>query len=62
MHNVMTGFYVPNASDVQAGHTAGFGSTTLIAKKLSCGANIVTADATARGDKFVELSGDLGLS
>ena len=26
-HNVMTGFYVPNGADLQAGHTAGFGTT-----------------------------------
>jgi len=27
MHNVMSGFYVPNAADLQAGHSAGFGTT-----------------------------------
>ena len=58
----MTGFYVPNASDDQAGHSAGFGSTIIIANKASCGTNQANADATARADKFVELSGDLGLS
>ena len=61
MHNVMTGYYVPNASDNQAGHTPGFGSTILIANNQLCGLNIVTAGATERGNKFVELMGDMGM-
>ena len=36
-HNVMTGFYVPNSSDLSGGHTAGFGSTILIHEKTLCG-------------------------
>ena len=62
MHNIMSGFYVPSGSDLQAGHTAGFGSTILVASKSSCGGWIVTDDATERGNKFASLLSDLGLS
>lgn len=61
MHNIMTGFYVPNQSNIRAGQEAGFGATMLIASKLSCGNNVVTEEAAARSDMFVELLSDLGL-
>ena len=62
MHNVMTGYFVPNASDEQAGQASNFGSTIIIADSTLCGSNIVTPGATARGDKFTEFMSDLGLS
>ena len=37
MHNVMTGFYQPNSSDLAAGHTAGFGTTMQIVDSSVCG-------------------------
>lgn len=62
MHNIITGFFVPNANDDTAGHSIGFGTTTMIAKNSSCGGGVAKPDGTARGAKFIELSGDLGLS
>lgn len=59
MHNVMTGYYEPNAGDLAAGHKAGFGSTTIIASPSSC-SYIVTADDKNRGDLYVDLITDLG--
>jgi len=53
----MTGFYEPNAGDITAGHTAGFGSTILLAANGGCG-----ADAQARQDSFDSFSEDLGLN
>lgn len=54
MHNVMTGFYVPNNSDKQAGHNAGFSTTMLIADKSLCGGWVITQGARERAAKFNE--------
>ena len=61
MHNLITGFYVPNQADNQAGHDASFGSTIVIADKQACGGGNVKPAATERGEMFVELMSDLGL-
>jgi len=36
-HTVMTGFFTPNSSDLQAGHTNGFGSTMNLLSLDACG-------------------------
>lgn len=47
-HSVMTGFYMPNSSDLQAGHTAGFGTTINIFDQPLCGTGSNTQGANER--------------
>ena len=53
MHDVMTGFYVPNASDLAKNFTATFGTTiNILNGGHECGQ--VTDQATKRGEYFLE--------
>ena len=61
-HNVMTGLYVPNGSDLAAGHTAGFGTTMQIIDKTYCGSGTRHQEATARANKYTSFQESLGLS
>lgn len=62
MHNVMTGFFIPNSSDLQAGHKAGFGSTILIADKTLCSTGQRTKGSLDRAASFTAFEEDLGLT
>lgn len=58
----MTGFYVPNSADLQAGHTAGFGTTIQIIDKTYCGSGSHHSEATSRKNKYLDFQEDLGLT
>lgn len=61
-HNVMTGFFVPNASDLGAGHKDGFGTTMLILKNGICGSGTRVTEATDLVNKFTSFQADLGMT
>lgn len=61
-HNVMSGFYVPNSSDLQAGHTAGFGTTIQIFDKTHCGTWHKSQGSIDRVNLFKSYEEDLGLA
>ena len=53
MHDVMTGFFVPNASDLLGNYTATFGTTTnIINGAMECGNG--SDKATSRGQYFLK--------
>jgi len=60
-HSVMTGFYVPNASDNQAGHKDGFGTTTFAIAKELCSDWNKSQGSKDRADYFNDMLEDLGL-
>ena len=50
MHDVMTGFFMPNANDDAASITAGFGTTTnVINGGVECGGTVENSKAYDRG-------------
>ena len=60
MHDIMTGFFVPNAKDLAAGIKGGFGSTTNVINGYSeCGGG--NRNAQLRGEYFLEFLTELGL-
>lgn len=53
MHDVMTGFYVPNATDLNANFTASFGTTiNIINGGFECGN--VSSKAASRGEYYLK--------
>jgi len=53
MHDVMTGFFVPNAEDIAANFLATFGTTiNIINGGHECG--YVSSKAVSRGEYFLE--------
>ena len=58
-HSVMTGFYVPNASDNQAGHKDGFGTTTFAIAKELCSDWNKSQGSKDRADYFNDMLEDL---
>jgi len=61
MHDVVSGFYVPNAVDVEAGIKGGFGSTiNIINGDMECGAG-ANIWAERRGSYYMEFLAELGL-
>ena len=61
-HNVMTGFFVPNASDLGAGHKDGFGTTMLIIDGSICGSGTRVAAANELVNKYTSFQADLGMT
>ena len=51
-HSIMTGFFEPNASDEQAKHYAGFGSTVVLLEPNDCNTWTNSVGNTARVEKF----------
>lgn len=60
-HNVMSGFFVPNTSDLQAGHTDGFGTTINILSNADCGTWTSSPGAEARLTSFKNYSTMMGI-
>lgn len=61
-HSIMTGFYQPNSADLQAGHTAGFGSVMLLLSKDDCTAWQEKQTSISMQEQFVSYEQDLGLT
>ena len=61
-HNVMTGFYVPNATDVKSGLPAGFGSTIQILSKSDCAKKIDTTGGMDRAKNYKDIMKALSLT
>lgn len=61
MHDVVSGFFVPNAADVAAGIKGGFGSTiNIINGGIECGGGSNTK-AENRGTYFLEFLDEFGI-
>lgn len=60
-HDIMTGFFVPNGSDIGAGHKAGFGTTTLAIDKSICAGTSESQSSKNRQQFFNEYLIELGL-
>jgi hypothetical protein len=51
-HSVITGNFVPNAGDLQAGHNGGFGTAILVLSKDDCGGWTQKPGATELANKY----------
>ena len=62
MHDVMTGFFMPNANDDAENITAGFGTTTnVINGGVECGGSTENSKAYDRGQYFLKWLDFFGL-
>lgn len=63
MHDVMTGYFDPNAYDISVGILDGFGATTnIINGGLECDTGIETSSSLARAEYYSEFCKDFGVN
>lgn len=61
MHDVVSGFYDPNAADAAAGIRGGFGSTiNIINGGIECGGGS-NSKAESRGEYYLEFLSEFGI-
>ena len=55
MHDVMTGFFIPNENDVAKNITASFGTTTnIINGGVECGGTVENSKSASRGEYYLK--------